>query len=385
MKVALLTDGIMPFVVGGMQKHSHYLAAFLARQGVEVVLLHCVHTANIPEREEVLKALDLPNDASIEIIGRRFPRMGNMPGHYLRESYADSIEVFKFLKPRLNEFDVIYSKGFTAWELLNRKRKGLQTPPVAVKFHGYEMFQYTPGIQGIFSRWLLRGPVTFCNKNADFVYSYGGKITDLITQLGVPRNHVIEVPTGIAASWCRSEPLPTTAGAVRRFVFVGRYERRKGIEELHSMLGSMPEEIAFEFHFIGPIPPSKKIKNSRIVYHGQLKATEDIQAILDASHVLVTPSYAEGMPNVIMEGMARGLAVIATDVGAVSAQVDAQNGWLIEAANEEALRVAFEQALYLSAASLDAMRMASAEKVRRTFTWEQVIQQTLRSFEQLGK
>lgn len=383
MKVALLTDGIMPFVVGGMQKHSHYLAAFLARQGVEVLLMHCVHTTNIPEREEVLKALDLPNDAAIEIVGRRFPRMGNMPGHYLRESYADSIEVFKFLKPRLNEFDVIYAKGFTAWELLNRKRKGLQTPPVAVKFHGYEMFQYTPGLKGVFSRWLLRGPVTFCNKNADYVYSYGGKITGLITQLGVNRNRVIEVPTGIAASWCRSEPLQTSAGSVRRFVFVGRYERRKGIEELHSMLGSIPEDVSFEFHFIGPIPPSKKIKNSRIVYHGQLKATDEIQAVLDASHVLVTPSYAEGMPNVIMEGMARGLAILATDVGAVSAQVDARNGWLIEAANEPALKRAFESALAISAQDLDAMRKTSVSKILNNFTWERVIEKTIESFEQL--
>ncbi len=385
MKVALLTDGIMPFVVGGMQKHSHYLAAFLAREGVEVLLLHCVHTAHIPEREEVLKALDLPSDAPLEVIGKRFPRMGNMPGHYLRESYAYSIELFKVLQPRLNEFDVIYAKGFTAWELLNRKRKGLQTPPVAVKFHGYEMFQYTPGIQGVFSRWLLRGPVKFCNIHADYVYAYGGKITALITELGVSPQRIIEVPTGIAASWCRNLPLPSSENALRRFVFIGRYERRKGIEELHHMLAKMPEELAFEFHFIGPIPPSKKIKNQRIVYHGQLKSTAEIQAVLDASHVLVTPSYAEGMPNVIMEGMARGLAVIATDVGAVSAQVDAQNGWLIEAANEEALRIAFEQALHIPAALLDGMRTASANKVRRTFTWEQVILQTLRSFEHLGK
>lgn len=376
----------MPFVVGGMQKHSHYLAAFLAQQGVEVVLLHCVRNGAVPERDEVLQALDLPHDASIEIIGRRFPRMGNMPGHYLRESYADSVQIFKTLEHRLNEFDVIYAKGFTAWELLNRKRKGLAMPPIAVKFHGYEMFQHTPGLQGVFSRWLLRGPVKFCNLHADYVYSYGGKITELIAQLGVPRDRIIEVPTGIAASWCRNEEItPSTGDNIKRFVFVGRYERRKGIEELHQMLRGLDKDVPFEFHFIGPIPPSKKIKDSRIVYHGQLKPTEEIQAVLDICHVLVTPSYAEGMPNVIMEGMARGLAILATDVGAVSAQVDAKNGWLIEAANEAALRVTFEQILRLNCEELDAMRRTSIKKVLNSFTWEQVIQQTIRSFEGLGK
>ena len=32
--------------------------------------------------------------------------------------------------------------------------------------------------------------------------------------------------------------------------------------------------------------------------------------------VLICPSYSEGMPNVIIEAAARGLAIIATNVGA---------------------------------------------------------------------
>jgi glycosyltransferase involved in cell wall biosynthesis len=89
------------------------------------------------------------------------------------------------------------------------------------------------------------------------------------------------------------------------------------------------------------------------------------------------------MPNVIMEGMARGLAVLATDVGAVSAQVDAGNGWLIEAANEAALKQAFENALAISAEDLDILRKASISKILHKFTWERVIEQTIHSFEQI--
>ena len=40
MKVALLSDGITPFVIGGMQKHSYNLAKYLTIRGVQVTLFH---------------------------------------------------------------------------------------------------------------------------------------------------------------------------------------------------------------------------------------------------------------------------------------------------------------------------------------------------------
>lgn len=32
MKIALLTDGIFPYAMGGMQKHSYYLAKYFAQK-----------------------------------------------------------------------------------------------------------------------------------------------------------------------------------------------------------------------------------------------------------------------------------------------------------------------------------------------------------------
>ena len=49
------------------------------------------------------------------------------------------------------------------------------------------------------------------------------------------------------------------------------------------------------------------------------------------------PSLSEGMPTVILEAMARGKAVIATDVGAVSELVSEENGVLIQAGSVEEL------------------------------------------------
>jgi len=40
MRVALFTNGIWPYVIGGMQKHSYYLVKYFAMRGIEVDLYH---------------------------------------------------------------------------------------------------------------------------------------------------------------------------------------------------------------------------------------------------------------------------------------------------------------------------------------------------------
>lgn len=383
MRIALLTDGIYPFELGGMQKHSHYLAHFLSKAGHALTLAHSISgTTELPSDAEVRKALKIGDDADFEQRVFRFPKGDGLPGHYLRSSYAYSIQVFRSLQKELNSYDLIYAKGFSAWELLNRKRKGLACPPIAVKFHGYEMYQNIPGWKAKLGRHLLRGPVAFNNRHADYVFSYGGKITTLIQHLGVPSERIIEIPTGIAASWCLDAPKEVQSDE-RRFVFVGRFERRKGIEELHAAFASLPAEVKAHLDLIGPIPHSKRVADERLSYHGTLKSIEELQAVLDAAEVLITPSYAEGMPNVIMEGMARGLAVIATDVGAVSAQVDEHCGWLIPAADQKALEEAILTAAKLPRSEIVRMQAAALKKVRSHFTWEEVAKQTLNAFESI--
>ena len=45
MRIALVTDGIYPYVMGGMQKHSYYLCKYLVKLGVEIDLYHTNQSA----------------------------------------------------------------------------------------------------------------------------------------------------------------------------------------------------------------------------------------------------------------------------------------------------------------------------------------------------
>lgn len=373
MRISILTDGIFPYVIGGMQKHSYYLLKYLVKRGVHVDLYHTnqskldINKLELftEEEKKLIRAIVIP-----------FPKGGKLPGHYLKASYAYSEAIFNALK-RQDASDFIYAKGFTAWKLIEEKKKGFKCPPIGVNFHGFEMFQRSPDLKSYLSaKLLLQKPVLYNTANADYVFSYGGKITDIVKQTGVPAAKIIEIPTGIEASWMEGTENSVTNSTIK-FLFTGRYERRKGIQELNKALSLIKNKKQFEFHFIGPIPESKKLKLPHVFYHGAITDAVLMKKTVKQMDVLVCPSHSEGMPNVIMEAMACGLAIIATDVGAVRLMVDKTNGILLSESKPQLIAAAMEELMQKNAPELIALKQRSVEKVKEQFLWDKIVDETL--------
>jgi glycosyltransferase involved in cell wall biosynthesis len=78
------------------------------------------------------------------------------------------------------------------------------------------------------------------------------------------------------------------------------------------------------------------------------------------------------MPNVILEGMARGCAIVATPVGAVPLLVDETTGWLVEAGNAAALAGTLAKVFSASREELTQKGTSALQKVNTLFTWEKV-------------
>lgn len=67
--------------------------------------------------------------------------------------------------------------------------------------------------------------------------------------------------------------------------------------------------------------------------------TEDTNAFLGKLDLYVQPSFAEGLPNAVIEAMNQSLAVVATDIGGNNDLVsDGENGLLFEAGDIEQLK-----------------------------------------------
>jgi glycosyltransferase involved in cell wall biosynthesis len=88
-----------------------------------------------------------------------------------------------------------------------------------------------------------------------------------------------------------------------------------------------------------------------------------------ASNVFCLPSYAEGLPNALIEALAGGRPVVASQVGGIPELVDSGSGILVPPRNPEALADALRQAL---AHPWD--ELAISNKFRRG--WDQVALET---------
>lgn len=97
---------------------------------------------------------------------------------------------------------------------------------------------------------------------------------------------------------------------------------------------------------------------------GWINSDQVRQEIRDC-HVLVQPSFIEGLPVVIMEAMAQRRPVISTFVAGIPELViPGENGWLVPAGTIDELAVAMEQSLSLPSLDMLGMCDAGYERVR---------------------
>ncbi|WP_251951766.1 glycosyltransferase family 4 protein [Salinibacter ruber] len=379
MRIGLLTNGVFPYVVGGMQKHTYYLSRYMARQGVTVDLFYALYPG--AEADKGLEArLTSEEKANLNLVRVERPRTTYFPGHYIWNSYKTSQALLKAVKRSSGSLDFLYAQGFAGWSGLAEKKNGATLPPIGVNFHGLEMYQKCASVSRWAQQMMFRPFVRWNLRHADYVLSLGGALDDIVRSSVDPDADIIESPNGIEHEWLVEKPSESTRGS-RTFVFVGRYARRKGIEELHETLRNFRHSTDWEFEFVGPIPENRRLEHQNVRYRGLIKEEEKMRSILRHGDVLVCPSYAEGMPTVILEAMASGLAIIASRVGAVDEMVSEENGWTIPPGDPDALRTAMENALSIGEKELMGRKKNSLERVEE-FLWDTVTERTVANIQE---
>ena len=134
MKILFLTDGIFPFQLGGMQKHSLMLIRQFADRLIDLRVVHCGGLDYSPEAFSALFSHEQQKHVSETYV--KFPKTDPFPGHYIRESKAYSKNAYFELEPDLHSFDLIYAQGFTAWHFIKEKHRKQFNCPITVNFHG---------------------------------------------------------------------------------------------------------------------------------------------------------------------------------------------------------------------------------------------------------
>ncbi len=164
------------------------------------------------------------------------------------------------------------------------------------------------------------------------------------------------------------------------FVSVGRLSEQKGqallIESFARALGSVPDA---KLLIIGDGPLRGELER-RIEHLGLTgsisllgwQSADQIRSALLKSRALVLPSFAEGLPVVIMEAMALGRPVITTYVAGIPELVlHEENGWLCYAGDSPSLVEAMRAALVTPGDRMLSMGRAARERVREMHSVEQ--------------
>lgn len=157
---------------------------------------------------------------------------------------------------------------------------------------------------------------------------------------------------------------------VPRLCCVARLSAQKGLPLLLDAAASLRREnVDFRLVLVGDGEMRAEIEariaalnlEQNVVITGWASAT-DVREHLLAARAMVLPSFAEGLPVVIMEALALGRPVIASAIAGTPELVDASCGWLVPAGDSEALARAMRGAL---AAPVEQLTAMGAEGRRR--------------------
>ena len=165
-----------------------------------------------------------------------------------------------------------------------------------------------------------------------------------------------------------SSPVPDVA----RLVCIGRLSPEKGQLLLVDALASLRDRgIEANIVLVGDGPMREEIDRRvrRLGVEGQLRcvgwqSSAEVRRWIGTSRAVVLPSFSEGIPVVLMEAMALGRPVIATEVGGIPELVrSGENGWLVPAGSVDELALALEATLLAKVGVLDRMGAQGRKRV----------------------
>jgi len=165
---------------------------------------------------------------------------------------------------------------------------------------------------------------------------------------------------------------PSSIISRMQLVTVGRLSEQKGQLVLLGALAVLAREgVPFKMTIAGdgPLRPEieRSIRELGLEEHVELTGwltNSQVRARLRGARALILPSFAEGLPVVLMEALALGRPVVTTYVAGIPELVtDKACGWLVPAGSIEHLAHAIKQCLNAPDALIGAMGAAGRKRV----------------------
>jgi glycosyltransferase involved in cell wall biosynthesis len=240
-------------------------------------------------------------------------------------------------------------------------------------------------------RWkIIRGALKASLRNSRVVVQNTEDCEQLIRERIVMRDKAVII-RGVGVDLSTFSPVAESSG-IPVIVQACRMLRDKGVHEFVQAARLLKKQgIPGRCVLVGRVVPD----NPTRISENEVRAWEregviewwghrdDMATVLASAHVVVLPSYREGLPKILLEACASGRPVIATAVpGCREVVRDGENGFLVPAKDPDALAKAMRVLLENPVLR---MRMGSRgrEIVAREFSAGQISKETLAVYREL--
>jgi len=200
-----------------------------------------------------------------------------------------------------------------------------------------------------------------------------------LESLGAPKEKIFYIPNGIMPEFLNPKK---AVGEQNKIIYTGRISEIKNLETPIQAIPKIKDKKLF-LELLGPAEPEYLNKLNLLISNLNLKdrvniinknynMKEQIKA-LDSSSIFILPSKSEGMPQSLIEAMARKKIVIASDNPACRDIIqNSKNGFLFETGNPNDLAEKINNIKELSMKSIDEIKNNAYESVKQ-FSWDYLI------------
>lgn len=361
MRIAVVSRSLFPRFVGGMERFVTNLATHLQALEAQVEVV----TAARPDAPAA-------GPWPFGVVEVPWPKLPLYAWSYLSFIDAAARHV------AAGRYDAVYWNGAAV--------RALPGIPAVLNVFGMEMFKerrWRRRLTSLPLKWHMRREA----QRMDCVICEGGDLPAQVMRfLGVPRERIVEIPIavdleyidrGLAAARAQAPP---ARPATFRLLYVGRLTVNKGVDVLLRALRDRPLPAGAEVVVVGAGPEASRLRalaeGLPVRFVGEVSESSLFGWYAQAD-AFVSPSRAEGLPTVVLEAMAAGLPVIASDTGGVQTLVSPENGWWVPPQDPAALAAALREVAEAGEARRRALGKASRLIVEREYTWAAVARTTL--------
>lgn len=368
---------------GGQNLHVAELSAALARKGHQVTVYTRRDDPDLPERTRCAPGVEVvcvPAGPP-----RRIPKDELLP--YMGAFGGYLIECWRRRRP-----DVVHAHFWMSGlaSILAARNVGV---PVVQTFHAlgtvkrrYQGREDTSPPERItLERKIGREATRVAATCSDEVFE--------LVRMGVPRDRISVVPSGVDTEMFTPEGERQPKGARYRLVSAGRLVRRKGFDVVVRALRSLPDT---ELVIAGGPPRSSLVSDpeaqrlwrlandegvaDRVHLLGQVPH-RDMPALLRSADIVVCTPWYEPFGIVPLESMACGVPVVASAVGGLTdTVVDGVTGLHVPPRQLDQMVQTLRQ-LLLDESRRQAFGIAGADRARARYSWDRVATDMLRVYE----